>query len=82
MQFRFLLPMCAEMPRHKAQEVLRYLTAYSIAQADPKNPDTQTAIRGLEDAAAGRDSAEADEPPMTLDQIKASMSVLGFEEVD
>ena len=76
MPFRHLMPMVAEMSRHKAQAMLREIGAGRLAQADPKNSDVRTAIADIE-RRAGRDAPAPD--TQTLDQVRSMMA--GMEEV-
>ena len=76
MPFRHLLPMVAEMSRHKAQAMLRDIGVARLAQADPKAPEVHTAIADIE-RLAGRDAPAP--ASQGLDQVRAMLQ--GMEEV-
>ena len=80
MPFRHLLPMADEMRRHKAQAMLRGISIARLGQSDPKDSSFTTAIADLREQAEGAKLGE-EAPPMTVEQVRATMSVLGFEEV-
>ena len=76
MPFRHLLPMVAEMSRHKAQAMLREIGSARLAEADPKAMEVRNAIADIE-RQAGRDAPA----PVSqgLDQVRAMLR--GMEEV-
>ena len=80
MEFRYLLPYAEEMTRHKAQEILRSVTSGKLAQADHRSFEVQQIMQGFEDQAYNLEPADTDvDQTMTLEQIKATMSVLNME---
>ena len=77
MPFRHLLPMVAEMQKHKAQMMLREISIARLSQASPKDSDVRTAITDLE-RQAGRE--EEPEPiSQSLDAVRGMLR--GMEEV-
>ena len=76
MPFRHLMPMVAEMSRHKAQEMLRVIGSARLAQADPKDTEVRNAIAAVERQAGHDAPAEASQG---LDQVRAMLQ--GMEEV-
>ena len=72
--------MAEQMVRHNAKDTLQQIAAYNIAMGDPKNSQVQEALRDLRARAEDKTTVE-DREPMSLEDIRAAMSVLDFEEV-
>ena len=77
MQFRDLLPMLAEMQKHRAQMILREISIVRLSQADRKDFNARAAITDLE-RQAGRDE-EPEQISQSLDAVRSMFR--GMEEV-
>lgn len=68
------------MARQKAREMLDAITVARLAQSNPKDSSVKDIMKSLEQQAEGRRDDAAEDVPMTVDDVKAMMAVMGFAE--
>ena len=81
MPFRHLLPMVEEMGRQTAQAMLRDIRVARLAMADHKDLAFSDAMNSLAALAARQAPEPKETKPVSVDELRSTMSALGLQEV-